>query len=137
MSFRILRDERYVHLDTIIDSHSSLYFEFQYLQSKYSINLEFQKLKLPSKFKKDINTSPKLIYKQGQFFDHHHQKDFTAPVSTCYYNRNQELLIAHLCKEWIDKLNKERKLFLGNKENNNKCHWTESTGDHCVYCNLY
>lgn len=138
MSFRMLRDERYVCLDAI---PSRLYYNLHY----HNIELFLQSVKLPMQFYNDIQSSPKLIYKQGHLFG---QGSYKNNKSSCqldtgiiqqqtrFYSILDEYIIREACRKGIDLLKKERRQFLKGQAKQSKCKWVEPNGDRCVYCTL-
>jgi hypothetical protein len=131
MSFRLLRDERYVCLDVM---PPRLYYNLHY----HNIELSLQPVNLPMQFYLGIQSGPKLIHKQGGLYRHTSGKSDGQfgfiQQQTRFYSITDEYWILEACKNGIDLLKKERLQFLKSQHKQSKCKWVEPNGDGCVYC---
>lgn len=137
MSFRLLRDERYVCLDVM---PSRFYYNLHY----HNIELLLQPVNLPMQFYNDIQSSPKLIHKQGHLFGQEslyinsksgHQLDSTIIQQQArFYSIMEEYRLQEACKKGIELLKNERLQFLKGQHKQSKCKRVEPNGDRCVYC---
>lgn len=145
MSFRLLRDERHVRLQSCCNY--TLFYEFRYMQLHYSIQLQSKIVNLPIQFSDTITTDPKIIHKRGHLFTKPRmmnassviQANLVSPRRDGNFHKSfdeiDEQSIRKACRNEIERLKEERELFLLNQQRK-KCNWFEPSGDHCAYCTL-
>lgn len=67
MSFRLVRDERYCSLNSILQSSNRMTYEFNYADytTHHTLQLDLQLVDIPTCISKEYNLSPKVINQQG------------------------------------------------------------------------
>ena len=117
------------------------------MQLHYNIQLQSKIITLPTQFTDTITTDPKIIHKRGHLITKSRMMNTSSVIQANlvsprrdgnFHNSFDEIdeqSIRETCRNEIERLKDERKLFLLNQQRK-KCNWLEPSGDHCVYCTL-